>query len=115
VDGAQAELVGRYGEGFASAVEKAPVGEVSGPYRSKFGFHLVKVVGRGEGRESRYEEVASHVSFAMLVDRRERAVDEFVRRSFARTRVEVNGSKVATLARVRRLALRDEGSAEDGL
>lgn len=115
VNAPEAEIADRYGPELASAVRAAPVGGWSGPHRSKFGHHLVKIVGREEGRASSFEEVASHVAFAYLVDRRQRAIDDFIRSAFERVRVEVDGERVTTLPRSHRLATRDEASAEDGL
>jgi hypothetical protein len=115
VDATEADVRERYGEDFAAAVANADVGVWVGPVRSRFGLHLINVTRRGGERDSRFEEVASHVAFTALVERREEAIDRFIQRAFTKVRVEVDGQTVTTLERTHRLASRDEASAEDGL
>ena len=55
------EVSAAFGEVFAEAVVRLPVGEWQGPVSSGYGLHLVKVVEREESRVPEWREVASRV------------------------------------------------------
>jgi hypothetical protein len=55
------EVSAAFGEVFAEAVVRLPVGEWQGPVSSGYGLHLVKVVEREESRVPKWREVAGRV------------------------------------------------------
>lgn len=55
------EVSAAFGEVFAEAVVRLPVGEWQGPVSSGYGLHLVKVVEREESRVPEWREVAGRV------------------------------------------------------
>jgi len=55
------EVAAAFGELFAEAVVRLPVGEWQGPVSSGYGLHLVKVVEREESRVPEWREVAGRV------------------------------------------------------
>lgn len=66
----EADLVRDFGDGFASAVAAAPVGEWTGPVGSAYGAHVVRVEGRDAAPAPRFEDVVPAVREAFLRDAR---------------------------------------------
>lgn len=64
-----------YGQAFADALAAAPVDEWSGPVRSAYGAHLVRVESRVAGRNPSLEEVRPQVMRDWEGARRERAIE----------------------------------------
>ncbi len=77
-----------FGEGFAEAVTKLPVGKWSGPVSSSLGLHIVRVTGRGAFQPARLEEVAERVRVDYRLARREELNREAMARIRARYHVE---------------------------
>ena len=53
-------------EEFAGAAFSMKVGEISGPVKTEFGYHIIKVTDKEEGRDVSYEEVADMVDFVYM-------------------------------------------------
>jgi hypothetical protein len=85
------ELEQAFGGDFARAVSELPPGTWSQPVRSKYGWHLVKVLERREPAPAPYEQVRERVAFQYVLERRRRATSEWLRQAFSRYRVEVEG------------------------
>ncbi|HVY66424.1 MAG TPA: peptidylprolyl isomerase [Gammaproteobacteria bacterium] len=78
-----------FGEQIADALFAAPPGEWSGPYRSDFGLHLVRVRGRSEARLPPYDEIAARVAEEFGAKRRREANEAAYRRMRAKYDVVV--------------------------
>jgi hypothetical protein len=113
VRGSKADFAATYGEEFADALAALPVGVWSDPLRSRFGYHLVKVLGHEAGRLSSFDEVAERVRLDLTADRRRDATAHFVKRAFAHYEVDVAGVRVRNVEPTKRLALRSQPSRED--
>jgi hypothetical protein len=72
----EAELAARFGPAFAAAAFAAPDGRWSGPIRSSYGQHLVRVRSRTPARLSPLAAVRSQVREALLAERADAAVRE---------------------------------------
>ena len=70
------EVSAAFGELFAEAVVRLPVGEWQGPVSSGYGLHLVKVVEREESRVPEWREVAGRVISDMEFEARASAKDQ---------------------------------------
>jgi parvulin-like peptidyl-prolyl isomerase len=69
-----ADLVARdFGDSFAAALEKAPVGEWAGPIDSSFGAHYVRVSDRTPAVAPQLAAVRDHVVREWENERRQRA------------------------------------------
>ena len=53
-------------EELAEAAFSMKVGEISEPVKTQFGYHIIKVTGRVEGKDVSYEDVADMVDFVYL-------------------------------------------------
>jgi parvulin-like peptidyl-prolyl isomerase len=53
-------------EEFAEAAFSMEVGEISEPVKTQFGYHIIKVTGKEEGKDVSYEDVADMVDFVYL-------------------------------------------------
>jgi PPIC-type PPIASE domain len=69
-----------FGEPFAQALLKLPVGAWQGPVRSGYGVHLVRVSRRVPGRDSTLAEVRTSVERDFESDRRARAREDYYRK-----------------------------------
>ena len=111
--GSRDDLAASYGGDFADAVAQLPVATWSAPIASRFGWHLVFVVGRDRGRPAMIAEVADRVRLELAVERRHDAIAQFLAQAFARYRIDVDGKPVTRYRPTPRLALRTQPSAED--
>lgn len=62
-----------FGDAMAEALFTAPPGDWSGPFRSDFGLHAVRLRGRSEPRLPPYEEIAARVAEEFGAERRREA------------------------------------------
>jgi peptidyl-prolyl cis-trans isomerase C len=69
-----------FGEQMAEALFTAPPGDWSGPYKSDFGLHLVRLRQRSEARLPPYDEIAAHVAEEFGAKRRREANEAAYRR-----------------------------------
>ncbi len=109
----RADLAASYGEEFADAAMKLPVGTWSAPVPSRYGWHLVEVVAHDEGRPAAFEEVAERVRLEYAVERRHAAIARYLAKVFARYDVDIDGTPVGDYVPTERLAIRSAPSAED--
>ncbi len=107
------DLAATYGDDFADAALRLPVGEWSAPVPSRFGWHLIRVVEHEQGKPAAFDDVADRVRLEYAVERRHAAIAKFLAKAFARYHVEIDGVPVETLVPTSRLALRTAPSAED--
>ncbi|WP_374572429.1 peptidyl-prolyl cis-trans isomerase [Phenylobacterium sp.] len=84
-----ADLARDYGPDFAKAVAAAPVGVWSGPVKSAYGWHLVRVDQRTEAAVESFEQARGEVRDAWLAKARQAANAAFLGRLRARYRVVV--------------------------
>jgi hypothetical protein len=113
MDETRERIAAQLGAGFADAVAAAPVGKWSGPVRSTFGWHLVRLEERRPGRPARLEEVRPSVVEAYGVFRRQEAIAAFLETAFARYKVAIDGKPMAHFTPSRRVAFRSVSSGED--
>jgi hypothetical protein len=103
-----------FGEPFASAVFAQEDGRWGSPVESKFGWHLVKILGREAGRPASFEDVRAELALEWAVDRRHKAIAAFLGRAFERYEVTVDGARRASSSHLSpRLARRLDPSGED--
>jgi hypothetical protein len=88
---AQAELANVYGAGFAADVMRAPENVWTGPLRSTFGFHVVRVGERRAGTAPELGAVRERVEHDWREDERQRLDREARSRLRARYVVRVEG------------------------
>lgn len=80
-----------YGADFSRQVETAALGRWSGPVRSAYGWHLLRVEARSGSARAPFEQVRSEVADAWKSDRRKAANAAFIEELRRRYRVEVAG------------------------
>ena len=80
-----------YGPDFPARVEAAATGRWTGPFRSAYGWHLLRVEARKAESQAPFEEVRAEVAEAWKADRRKAGNAEFIRDLRRRYRVEVAG------------------------
>jgi hypothetical protein len=107
------EIASLYGASFAGALHELPLGAWSGPLRSSFGWHRVRVLERLDGGPARFEDVRGKLALECAMDRRQKVVTGFLQQTFARYHVALGGQRVTHLNPARRVAPRAESSAED--
>jgi parvulin-like peptidyl-prolyl isomerase len=90
-------IANTFGSEFAEQLQDAPVGQWSGPVRSGFGLHLVRVVERGAATRPSLEEIRPIVLREWQAEQRTLANQEFLRTLRARYEVRVEGPAAALL------------------
>lgn len=80
-----------YGSAFSRQVETAPEGRWSGPVKSAYGWHILRVERRTPATAAEFASVRQDVADAWKADRRNQANQAFIRKLRARYRVEVAG------------------------
>jgi len=88
-DAPRFEIEATFGHEFADALETLPTDAWSGPVKSGFGLHLVRISQRVESRIPALAEVEQRVSDDLLADRRRRAVDALYERLAANYTITV--------------------------
>lgn len=90
VDGLALDLVARdFGAGFAQRLQALPRGQWSGPVRSGFGVHMVRVTGLVPAELPPLDAVRTTVVREWELDRRQRSAEDAYRRMRARYAVTV--------------------------
>jgi len=74
----EAQIAATFGAGFARGVAQAPAGDWTGPLRSPWGLHLVRVERREPETVAPFEAVRTAVRLALLAERREARVQELL-------------------------------------
>jgi len=88
-----------FGEPMAEALFTAPPGDWAGPYRSDFGFHLVRLRSRTEARLPPYDEIATRVAEELGAKRRREANEAAYRKLRANYNVIVETPAAPAVAR----------------
>lgn len=70
----QADVARRFGAAFARAATQAPVGAWTGPLRTPYGLHFIRVASRERGGESDVDAVQRQARYALLQERERAAV-----------------------------------------
>jgi parvulin-like peptidyl-prolyl isomerase len=83
----------------AEALFTAPPGDWAGPYRSDFGFHLVRLRSRTEARLPSYDEIAARVAEELGAKRRREANEAAYRKLRANYNVIVETPAAPAVAR----------------
>jgi peptidyl-prolyl cis-trans isomerase C len=107
------DLATTYGEPFAEAVLRQPMGVWSEPVVSRFGFHLVKIVDKSPGRLETFAEAEGRARLELADERRRDANARFIRRAMERYEVDIDGERVPPGPSTDRLAMRASLSGED--
>ena len=82
---------------FAEAVFSMKQGELRGPVKSEFGYHVIRLEGIEAGRSKSYDEVKAELDTEF---RRDRAADLFgEKQEQAQRRIEQSGADLATIAK----------------
>ncbi len=63
---------------FEQAAFSLPVGKVSSPIKTQFGYHLIKVTKKKEGKQQEYEDVSAHLRQRLLREKQKAAFDSWV-------------------------------------
>lgn len=98
-DRSEEEIAAVFGQEFASAVSGLEPGAWSGPIRSGYGIHLVRLNARSPGEALPFEVVADQVRNDWAYEQRQEANEELYRRLLERYEVSVERAGTAAPAR----------------
>jgi hypothetical protein len=104
------DIVNTFGSDFASAVDKAPVGQWSGPVQSGFGVHLVRVDAREAGKAPTLAEIRPLVQREWQSDQRRSVNDALLTKLRAKYEVRVEGPAAGLFQSGQRQPARGTGS-----
>ncbi len=111
VDASRDDVAATYGPSFADNLFGTALGGWSEPLRSKFGWHLVKVLERNEARPATFEDVKEKLPLLYLAARKKQAAATFLQQAAQRYRITVDGRPLTYLPFSGRLAP-ERGSGE---
>jgi parvulin-like peptidyl-prolyl isomerase len=83
---------------FAKAAFAAEKGQVVGPVRSAYGFHLLKVEDRRPARQLPYEAVAERIRKELLSRLKESKTHEFIEAAMKEAGATINNERILDLA-----------------
>lgn len=92
------EIDRRFGGDVAAALQSAPVGQWSGPARSAYGLHLLRVEARADARLPPLDEVRPALRAEWAARRSRAALDAFVAGLVSRHAVTIEGAAGGALA-----------------
>lgn len=85
------QIANTFGEDFALRVAEAPVGQWTGPMRSSFGWHLLRVAERSPGTTPTLEAIRPIVAREWQSEQRQRLGDQFYQAMRSQYDVRVEG------------------------
>ncbi len=85
---------GRFVPEFEDAVFTMKKGELKGPVKSQFGYHLIKLTDRLEPTLRQFRDVKDFVRQRLLAEKRSRAFRELVTKLKGNTRVDIDEKKL---------------------
>jgi hypothetical protein len=85
------QIANTFGEDFALRVAEAPVGQWTGPIRSSFGWHLLRVAERSPGTTPTLEAIRPIVAREWQSEQRQRLGDQFYQAMRSQYDVRVEG------------------------
>jgi len=83
---------------FAKAAFDTKKGQVSGPVRSAYGFHLIKVEDRRPARQLSCEEVADRIRKELMKQIRENKVHDFMQAAMEEAGASIDNERILDLA-----------------
>lgn len=89
------DIARTFGAGFARAVMTAPAGQWSGPIRSPYGLHRVRVVEAAPAQAPDFAAVRRQARYALLAEREEQAAAQAIARLARRYELQVGALSVA--------------------
>lgn len=113
VRGSLSEISAQYGDRFTAALSTLAIGAWSEPLPSKFGWHLVRQLSYEPPRPATFAEAKGELALPCWMERRERAVAQFLTRTLPQYRVSLDGKPLPLPTPTRRVAVRSEASGED--
>ncbi len=93
---------------FEDAASKLKVGEVGGPVKTRFGYHIIKVTGRKEGQVVEFDKIKDMLSQRVAAEKQKEVFDSYIdglKKSYS---VDKNKDAIAKLA----LESADKGKSE---
>ncbi len=82
---------------FDSAVSKLKVGEVGGPVKTRFGYHIIKVTGRKEGQTVEFDKIKDLLSQRVTAEKQKEVFDSYIEGLKKSYSVEKNKDAIAKL------------------
>jgi hypothetical protein len=110
--GTRDRLAADYGAEFADATFSLAPDRFSGPIRSRFGWHLVKVLSHDVAAAATFADVHDQLPIAYLVEKKQDAVARFLRAAFERYTVSLAGTPLRTYAPTGRIARAASATAD---
>ncbi|MFH1753662.1 MAG: peptidylprolyl isomerase [Candidatus Omnitrophota bacterium] len=82
--------VGQMVPEFEDVCMKLKVGETSGPVKTQFGYHIIKLTDKRAPEPMKYEDVRERIENILLTQKRGRLLEELVNRLKSQTKVTMN-------------------------
>lgn len=83
---------------FERAAFSLKVGEVSGPVKTQYGFHIIKVTGRKEGNIVEFEKVRPVLTQRLTAEKQKQVFDTYVNELKNSYKVEINKEAISRMS-----------------
>jgi peptidyl-prolyl cis-trans isomerase C len=83
---------------FENAAMRLKVGEIGGPVETQFGYHIIKLTGRKEGRPVEFDKIKDLLRQRVTAEKQKELFDSYVERLKKSYSVEKNKDAIAKLA-----------------
>lgn len=74
---------------FEQAAFTLPIGKISEPVRTQFGYHIIKVTEKEEGKPLSFEEIKSHLLRSMIAEKQHQAYQDHIKKLRGSYEIEV--------------------------
>ncbi|HEC97685.1 MAG TPA: hypothetical protein ENI58_05940 [Nitrospirae bacterium] len=79
---------------FEKAVFSMKKGEISGPVKTQFGYHIIKLTGLKKGQKVSYDKAKESLSKKLLTEKRRAAFDSYIEKLKKSFTVKINDKKL---------------------
>lgn len=83
---------------FEAAAVKLKPGEVSGPVKTKFGYHIIRVTDKKLGKPVEFEKVKNYISQSLSAEKQKGVFDSYMEELKKKYTVEINKEAVSKLS-----------------
>lgn len=82
---------GQTAEPFEAALKRMQVGEISGPIKTRWGYHIIKLLQKNEARQMPFEEMKAKIKAQLVKQQREQHYQQWLAELKGKYKVEMRG------------------------
>ncbi len=83
---------------FEKAAFASKIGEVTGPVKTQFGYHIIKVAEKKEGTPVEFDKIKKHISQKLTADKQKEVFDSYINGLKSSYKVDIDKDALAKIA-----------------